>query len=299
MTGRTLAMGSVLGVVLASAFVTGGCVPQAEYDKVVAANRRANEQLLQCQEALENTDSRMGQLREQLSERDAALQSLRREKEVLQQAKDDLQDSFDKLQELYDKAVADASQPQELPPFTLPQELDEDLRAFARQHPDMVEYLPEYGMVKFRSNDLTFERGSDEVRAEASDALQQFVDIVTTPAAEQFHVYVAGHTDDIPIRRQETLRRHPNNWYLSVHRAVAVQEVLEDAGLNPGRIGVMGFGEYHPIEPNEPDQGGNPANRRVEIWLVPPERFLTQEADLGQAQQQNTVSGSSAENTQK
>lgn len=287
MTGRNLAMGSVLGLVLASAFVTGGCVSQQEYDKVVAANRRSNEQLLQCQETLENTESRMGQLRERLSERDAAMQSLRREKQVLQQAKDDLQDSFNKLQDLYDKAVADTGQPQELPAFALPEDLDEALRDFADEHPQMVEYLPDYGMVKFRSNELTFERGSDEVRDEASEALEQFVEIVNTPEAEQFHVYVAGHTDDIPIRRQETLRRHPDNWYLSVHRAVAVQQVLEDSGLEPGRTGVMGFGEYHPIEPNKPDQGGNPANRRVEIWLVPPERFLTQEAEVAEAPQRD------------
>lgn len=286
MTGRTLATGSMLVLVVGSVFATG-CVPQAEYDKVVAANRRANEQLLQTQEALEGTESRLGQLREQLSERDAALQALRREKQVLQQAKDDLQDSFNKLQDLYDKAVADTGVPENLPPFTLPQQLDEALRDFARTHPQMVEYLPEYGMVKFRSNELTFERGSDEVREEAKDALSKFVQIATTPAAGQFHVYVAGHTDDIPIRRAETLRRHPNNWYLSVHRAVAVQEALEGAGLAPERIGVMGFGEYHPVVPNKPDQGGNPENRRVELWIVPPERLLTQEAAVGEATGQN------------
>ena len=280
MTGRILGLGWMVGLLLA-ATVTGGCASKAEYDKIVAANRRANEQLLQCQQALESQQNQTEQLRDQLSERDAALQALRREKQVLQQAKDDLQDSFRKLQDLYDKAMAGPTGPTELPPFALPPKLDEALRAFARSHPALVEYLPEYGMVKLRSDELTFARGSDEVQPEAVDALKRFVEIIQTPAAQEFHVYVAGHTDNIPIRRPETLQRHPNNWYLSVHRAVAVEEALEEAGLAPERIGVMGFSKYHPIAPNEPDEGGNPKNRRVEIWIVSPERLLTQPAVTG------------------
>jgi flagellar motor protein MotB len=37
----------------------------------------------------------------------------------------------------------------------------------------------------------------------------------------------------------------------------------------------MGFGEYHPVAPNKPGKKGNQANRRVEIWIVPPGSFLT------------------------
>jgi len=80
----------------------------------------------------------------------------------------------------------------------------------------------------------------------------------------------------MPIRRPQTKRTHPDNWYLSVHRAVAVQKELARAGLAPARIGTMGFSEYHPVEPNAPGNKGNGANRRVEIWIVPPGRFLTQ-----------------------
>jgi len=72
-----------------------------------------------------------------------------------------------------------------------------------------------------------------------------------------------------------------NRRYLSVHRAVAIKKVMEKAGLAAARIGVMGFGEYHPIAPNKSSGGknrGNQANRRVEIWIVPPNRFLTSPA---------------------
>jgi len=156
----------------------------------------------------------------------------------------------------------------------LPAQVDEALQAFAAANPDLVEYSPAYGMVKLKS-DLTFELGSDFVKDSAEAALKKFVAILNDPVAGGFNVFIAGHTDDVPIKREETKRRHPDNWYLSVHRAVAVQQVLEEGGLAPDRICAMGFGEYHPVEPNKPGRKGNEANRRVEIWIVPPDRFLT------------------------
>ncbi|NQU76594.1 MAG: OmpA family protein, partial [Planctomycetes bacterium] len=81
-------------------------------------------------------------------------------------------------------------------------------------------------------------------------------------------------TDDIPISTA-TARRHPTNWYLSVHRAVSVVGALSTAGVPAKRMGAMGFGEFHPIAPNAPGHKGNPQNRRVEIWIVSPERLLT------------------------
>ena len=130
-------------------------------------------------------------------------------------------------------------------------------------------------MVKFKA-DFTFDKGSDDVSAEAASALDKLVDILNSSAAKDFNVYVAGHTDDIPIKKPETLRRHPTNWYLSAHRAVEVQSVLEKQGLAPQRIGVMGFSEYHPVEANAAGQKGSAKNRRVEIWIVPPGKFLTE-----------------------
>ena len=112
------------------------------------------------------------------------------------------------------------------------------------------------------------------LKPDAFDALKRLAAIMDSPSASRLNIFVAGHTDNIPISKPETLRRHPNNLYLSLHRAVEVQKVLVDAGVAPGRIGVMGFGEHHPVEPNA-GKGGNVANRRVEIWLVAPDKFLT------------------------
>ncbi|MCK4602906.1 MAG: OmpA family protein, partial [Phycisphaerae bacterium] len=156
----------------------------------------------------------------------------------------------------------------------LPTAVDAALVKFAAENPDLVEYLPKYGMVKIKA-DMTFAKGSAEVTAAAAAALTKLAEIANSPDAKAFNVYIAGHTDDIPIRKAETLREHKNNWGLSVHRSLAVIKVLFQAGVDQKRMGAMGFSKYHPVEPNELGNRGNPTNRRVEIWLVPPNRFLT------------------------
>jgi len=166
----------------------------------------------------------------------------------------------------------------------LPPTLDKALRDFAAAHPELLTYLPKYGMIKLNA-DLTFEKGSDDLStlsAQAKEALKKFVEIINSDAAAKFNVYIAGHTDDIPIAKPETKRRHPTNWYLSVHRAVSVLKELGRDGLTDSRMGAMGFGEYHPVAPNAPGNKGNVANRRVEIWIVSPERFLTVTGDMSE-----------------
>jgi len=259
--------------VTAGLLSSGGCVAKAEYDKVVAANRRAQDELKNSLAAQQTLRKDIELLKHDLAKRDGALESKDDVIALLEKAKGDLQVDYDDLSERY-KKLADAKPPT-LPTLRpLPKKLDTALKAFAEENPDLIEYLPQYGMVKLKS-DLTFDKGSDFVTAEAKKALTKFVEIITSKVGEQFNVFVAGHTDDIPIRKAGTRRRHPNNWYLSVHRAVAVEGVLAKAGLAPKRIAAMGFGEYHPVVPNKAGNKGNPANRRVEIWIVPPNLFLT------------------------
>ena len=155
----------------------------------------------------------------------------------------------------------------------LPTRVNKALQAFAAANPGLVEYDSRHGMVKIKS-DLTFALGSTTATQSAVAALTKLVGIINDPVIAGYHVYIAGHTDNVRIRKPETKKRHPDNWYLSVHRAVAIKKVMQTAGLAPARIGVMGFGEYHPVATNKA-RGGNVRNRRVEIWIVPPDRFLT------------------------
>lgn len=152
----------------------------------------------------------------------------------------------------------------------LPPELNIRLQEFAKSS-DMITFDESTGMLKFKS-DLLFDLGSDKVAAGAIDSLKQLAAIMKTPEAAAFDMVIVGHTDDVPIKKSSTLQAHPTNWHLSVHRAISVLNVLTSAGISPERMAVKGYGEYRPIEPNKPNKGGNPANRRVEIYIVPSTR---------------------------
>ncbi len=148
----------------------------------------------------------------------------------------------------------------------LPVELSTMLEDFAKGS-DMVTYDASRGIVKFKS-DLLFDKGSDKVASTAIEAVKSLCGILNTETAKQFDVIIAGHTDDIPIQRPETRAKHPTNWHLSAHRAIAVLNVMASNNIESKRMSVRGFSEYRPIVDNQAGKKGNPQNRRVEIYIV-------------------------------
>lgn len=272
MTTRRLQGTWVFSVVLVAAFLSAGC---DEVKRLQAANARLSER---C-ESLEGENEKL------LMERDRLQAELDGQKRLLeeQNAKlKGLEDANRTLVQGLEQLRAEYRKLANLPRHRLPARLNTALEEFAAANPAIVEYDPANGMVKFKS-DLTFAPGEADPNPEAAAMLAKLVPILDSPEARDLAVYIAGHTDDMRITRPETLRRHPDNWYLSVHRAVGIQKVLTDSGLDPTRICVMGFGEYHPIAPNQPNQKGNPLNRRVEIWIVPAGAFLTGSTTVGPA----------------
>ena len=148
----------------------------------------------------------------------------------------------------------------------LPVELSTLLEDFAKEH-DMVTYDSSRGIVKLKS-DLLFEKGSDKVASSAAQAVKSLCGILNSEEAQKFDIIIAGHTDDIPVAKPETLANHPTNWHLSAHRAIAVLNVMVGSNVDSKRMSVRGFGEYRPVVENKPNKGGNPENRRVEIYIV-------------------------------
>lgn len=74
---------------------------------------------------------------------------------------------------------------------------------------------------------------------------------------------VEGHTDDLAINSAQ----FPSNWELSTARAISVIRYLEDHGITRDRLSVAGYGEFHPLAPNDgPERRA--ANRRVEIVVL-------------------------------
>ena len=82
----------------------------------------------------------------------------------------------------------------------------------------------------------------------------------------ELKIQVVGHTDNVPIRS-----RFPSNWELSTARALAAVHFLtETAGVDPRRVGAVGYGEYRPIADNATAEG-RAKNRRIAITILPDE----------------------------
>src|ERR1700731_1904776 len=76
-------------------------------------------------------------------------------------------------------------------------------------------------------------------------------------------IRVEGHTDDRPIRTAA----FPSNWELSAARAASVVHQFTRQGIDPLRLEIVGFGEFHPRQSNDTSDGRN-ANRRVVVLVL-------------------------------
>jgi chemotaxis protein MotB len=80
-------------------------------------------------------------------------------------------------------------------------------------------------------------------------------------------IHVIGHTDNVPIRAG-TRSRFPSNWELSTARATAaVRFLTEKAGVDPRLLGAVGYGEFRPVADNSTAEG-RARNRRIAITIL-------------------------------
>lgn len=219
-------------------------IQQSRIDELESALGQCNASLLQKQQQLDAISGRSGADSEASSATIAALEA-------------DLQAKKELIARLQSQLLEGG--------VPLPAELNATLQEFAKNN-DMIDFDEATGSLKFKS-DLLFDSGSDVVRAAAVASLKTLSGIMNSPDAKQFDLVVVGHTDDQPIRR--VAQAHPTNWHLSAHRAISVLNALTQDGIAQDRIAVKGYGEFRPVEPNKPNKGGNPVNRRVEIFIVP------------------------------
>jgi chemotaxis protein MotB len=86
----------------------------------------------------------------------------------------------------------------------------------------------------------------------------------------QLKIHVIGHTDNVPIR-PGARSRFASNWELSMARALAAVHFLtEQAGVDPRRVGAVGYGEFRPIADNSTAEG-RAKNRRIAVTILPDE----------------------------
>ena len=115
---------------------------------------------------------------------------------------------------------------------------------------------------------IMFDSGEAELKTDGQAVLLKIAAFLAQHP--ELKIHVIGHTDNVPIRGVARTR-FATNWELSTARALAaVRFLTEHAGVDPRRVGAVGYGEYRPVADNATPEG-RARNRRIAITILPDE----------------------------
>lgn len=151
------------------------------------------------------------------------------------------------------------------------------LQKLLKQAPQLAKILSlrqeERGLVLQLQDSLFFASGSAQLKQEAIPELQK---LAKTLEKMPLSMRIEGHTDNIPVQGGRG-----SNWALSAARATEVlQFLLNHSQIQPQRLSMAGYGEYHPIASNQTESGRR-KNRRVDIVLLSPRADLQEPQNQG------------------
>jgi chemotaxis protein MotB len=122
--------------------------------------------------------------------------------------------------------------------------------------------LRELGVVIDINEVLLFHNGKADLTSASLPLVDEIAGILKDLPNQ---VQVNGFTDNVPIHNAT----FDSNWDLSATRAISVVKRFVAGGVNPAMIVGAGFGEFHPVAPND-SREHRAANRRVSIVVVSP-----------------------------
>jgi chemotaxis protein MotB len=112
---------------------------------------------------------------------------------------------------------------------------------------------------------ILFDSGEAVLKSGGEGVLQKIAGILAQHPTLKIHVI--GNTDNVPIRAHAR-SRFASNWELSTARALAaVRFLTETAGVDPRRVGAVGYGEFRPVADNATAEG-RARNRRIAISIL-------------------------------
>jgi len=115
------------------------------------------------------------------------------------------------------------------------------------------------------TSEVLFSSGSAKIKPSGEKVLSIIAESLNAYPLRA--ISVEGHTDNIPIRNAY----FKSNWELSAARGLAAVDYFQkNADVDPKRLKVVGFGQYHPVSSNESAEGRQ-LNRRIEIRILPPQ----------------------------
>jgi flagellar motor protein MotB len=108
-----------------------------------------------------------------------------------------------------------------------------------------------------------FESGRAELSPRMVEILSKITPTLRKLAVDGHDIVVEGHTDDIPIHNAQ----FTSNWELSTARATSVvQHMIQGLRMPPEHMAAIGYGEFHPLVPNNTDEH-RAKNRRVVFFV--------------------------------
>jgi chemotaxis protein MotB len=223
--------------VFASACLASGCVSQQAHDQEVEARNFYQQAYLDLARAHEQLSAEV----EELRARPVADDTLSTATEAAAPVDPDIDARMARLEEL--------------------------ARRLGRAPGDVTTIEVEGGYGFALADSIVFDSGSAALRTEGESVLVSLAqDIAQRPFDA---LWVRGHTDNVPMRREATLAQFPmGNMQLSIMRALAVRELLVTKGNLPEeKLFVAGFGPHLPVADNATPEGQQ-RNRRVEIVVL-------------------------------
>jgi len=167
-------------------------------------------------------------------------------------------------QDLVNQLQLDAVQ-QKIQEFIASERVSEPAQSNQQAATKLGDYIDivsqERGLVISIKDTLLFSSGSDQLTPAAQEIITKLgTALVIIPN----YIRVEGHTDNLAINTE----KFPSNWELSAMRASNVMHVLvNDCGISPERLSVVGYGEFRPLVPNL-DPASQARNRRVDIVVL-------------------------------
>lgn len=119
-----------------------------------------------------------------------------------------------------------------------------------------------------KEHKITFEPGSANIDANASDIMDRIADILRE--CGEITLEIGGHTD--------SQGREVMNQQLSLSRAETVLNELRMRRVLTSSITAVGYGESQPIADNDTEEGRE-ANRRIEFRVIVPEEVAENAAE--------------------
>lgn len=112
-------------------------------------------------------------------------------------------------------------------------------------------------------NSILFDSGRTTVKEGVKKSLSKIAAALNN--FPENNIQIEGHTDDVPIHTP----KFPSNWELSAARALSVLRFFVDkTDVDPRRLSAVGYGQYHPLVPNDTPENKR-LNRRVDIVILP------------------------------